>query len=209
MYLKRFVELFVVFFMTVLLSELLAVVLGVTQFWSHLFLVALVGYVILTIPLTILTVIKNRRKFVTDNQSTKNPLLKEAYGSLPNMVALATEHGDGTIDNTLIAFKPSSTNDNVWYLVTDRQTTKAIDIQQHSVCAVTTWYAKSGLRLHSNQVSAMLLMDDLAQKEISQHPEILSLSENARNQAIIKLTFSSIVVESFQKSAEVLSFKEE
>ncbi|MDD9138805.1 pyridoxamine 5'-phosphate oxidase family protein [Fructobacillus sp. CRL 2054] len=206
MYPKRFIQLFVIFFVTVIIAELLADVSGMEALWPHIFFVTVIGYLVLVTPLTILTIMKNRKKFGKVDATSKNAALNEAYAELPNLIALATKDEGCLVSNTLITFKPSTREENVLYMVTDRDSTKACDLRCHPECAFTTWYAKSGLRLHSNQATAVVLEDELAESEIAEHPEILKLSENAANQAVIKLTFSSIVIESFQKAAQVLTF---
>ncbi|MCK8616997.1 pyridoxamine 5'-phosphate oxidase family protein [Fructobacillus sp. M158] len=206
MYPKRFIQLFLAFFVTILLSESLATLFSLSHLWQRIFFVTVIGYLLLVTPLTLMTIKKNQKKFSKETGNSRHAALSAVYEEVPNLVALATINAEGELANTLITFKPSSTDEQVWYLVTDRHAVKAADLRVNSACALTTWYAKSGLRLHSNQVQGVVLEDQLAANEIDEHPEILDLSDNARNQAVIKLTFSSIVIESFEKPAEMLAF---
>ncbi|MBS9334730.1 pyridoxamine 5'-phosphate oxidase family protein [Fructobacillus sp. M1-13] len=204
MYPKRFIQLFIIFFVTVTLSFLLLNALQIHNLFLQIALVTVVGYLILVLPLTVLTVLKQKKKFAKSGNGQAGPL-QEALSKLPNMVSLATKGADGAVANTLIAFKPSLQEENVWYLVSDPKTKKVQDIKENERVALTTWFGPATLRLHSNQVVANTFEGVKAVELIHENPEILELNENAGNLTVIQLRFSSIVMESAKGPARILS----
>ncbi|CAH1852055.1 pyridoxamine 5'-phosphate oxidase family protein [Convivina praedatoris] len=208
MYLKRFVQLFVVFFVTIILSEWLATVLKFNNLGIRIIFVTIIGYLLLTIPLTILTILKNQRKFGKNNSaSTQMTHFRQLLQDGSNLIALATVNQAGKLATSVITFKESHNNDNVLYLVSDWQSTRVKNLQVNSTAAFTTWYDdKTGQRISSNELTIEVLTEQEAEIEIKHHPEILDLTENARKQAVIKITLESVLIESFQGQPEIIKW---
>ncbi|CAK8053832.1 pyridoxamine 5'-phosphate oxidase family protein [Eupransor demetentiae] len=207
MYFKRFVQLFVVFLITISISEALAALFHVQALGWRILFITIVGYICLTIPLTIMTVMKNRKKFAQAKSGDNSSKFRQAMEELPNLVALATANTAGQMSDNIITYKLSRTEDNVLYMVSDWKATRVKNLQANSNAAFTTWFdADKGLRVHSNQLHAQVLDASENEREIKAHPELLDLSANAQNQAIIKLELQSAVIESFQGAPEVISW---
>lgn len=168
MYLKRFVQLFVVFFVTIILSEWLASILKFNSLGIRIIFVTIIGYLLLTIPLTILTILKNQRKFGKDNSSsTQMTHFRQLLQNGSNLIALATVNQAGQLATSVITFKESHNNDNVLYLVSDWQSTRVKNLQSNSTAAFTTWYDdKTGQRISSNQLTIEVLTEQEAEIEI-------------------------------------------
>lgn len=191
------------------MSEWLAELIQLPSGWVRIVFITIVGYVILTIPLTILTVIKSRRKFsgsqVTHRSDSR---FSTVVASLPNLLVLTTKNAAGQLATSVITFKPSHSQENVLYMVSDKQTTRVHNLQDDSAVAVATWFdAKTGLRFSSNQLTAEVLAADEVSDELSRHPEILDLAENAKDQAVMKLTLQSVLIESFRDKPEVITWQ--
>lgn len=57
---KRFVQLFICYFISMALAILITQALPINNVWLFITIAALIGYLVLVIPLTILTILKNR-----------------------------------------------------------------------------------------------------------------------------------------------------
>lgn len=57
---KRFVQLFVCYFLSIVIAIGLANLFPTTNQWIYLLVVSIIGYVVLTIPLTIMTIMKKK-----------------------------------------------------------------------------------------------------------------------------------------------------
>ncbi|MDN6423844.1 MAG: hypothetical protein L0L87_10670 [Tetragenococcus koreensis] len=58
---KRFVQLFICYFISVTIAILVTKLFSITNIWLSIILVAVIGYTILIIPLTILTLSKQKK----------------------------------------------------------------------------------------------------------------------------------------------------
>lgn len=57
---KRFIQLFVCYFASIVVAILLANVFPITNHWVYMLVVSIIGYIVLTVPLTIMTVMKKK-----------------------------------------------------------------------------------------------------------------------------------------------------
>ncbi|AYW45113.1 hypothetical protein LQF61_00595 [Tetragenococcus koreensis] len=57
---KRFVQLFICYFISMALAILITQALPINNVWLFITIASLMGYLVLVIPLTILTILKNR-----------------------------------------------------------------------------------------------------------------------------------------------------
>lgn len=58
---KRFVQLFVCYFISMALAVFITRALSISNIWLFIITAAIIGYVILVLPLTVLTLLKNKR----------------------------------------------------------------------------------------------------------------------------------------------------
>ncbi|MEK0173419.1 hypothetical protein WN867_00145 [Tetragenococcus halophilus] len=58
---KRFVQLFICYFVSITIAMLVTKLFSITNIWLAIILVAVIGYVVLIIPLTILTLSKQKK----------------------------------------------------------------------------------------------------------------------------------------------------
>ncbi|GEQ36965.1 hypothetical protein TH5N_00910 [Tetragenococcus halophilus] len=58
---KRFVQLFICYFVSITIAMLATKLFSITNTWLAIILVAVIGYVVLIIPLTILTLSKQKK----------------------------------------------------------------------------------------------------------------------------------------------------
>ncbi|AYW50499.1 hypothetical protein [Tetragenococcus halophilus] len=58
---KRFVQLFICYFVSITIAMLVTKLFSITNTWLAIILVAVIGYVVLIIPLTILTLSKQKK----------------------------------------------------------------------------------------------------------------------------------------------------
>ncbi|BAK94811.1 hypothetical protein [Tetragenococcus halophilus] len=61
MTIKRFVQLFICYFVSITIAMLATKLFSITNIWLAIILVAVIGYVVLIIPLTILTLSKQKK----------------------------------------------------------------------------------------------------------------------------------------------------
>lgn len=57
---KRFVQLFICYFISMALAIFITRAFPISNIWTFILIAAIIGYIILVIPLTILTLLKNR-----------------------------------------------------------------------------------------------------------------------------------------------------
>lgn len=168
---------------------------------------SVVGYIILVIPLTILTVLKQRKKFSKDGNSKSNSEFNNALSKLDNIIVLSTVSENNRVTSSVITFKQSRTEDNIFYIMTDSKTNRVRNIIQNKAAAITTWFdGKTGIRISSNNIKPEIIEGNEMLTEMAIHPEIKELSEDLKNNVIIKLTIHSAVIESFQSSPLVVTF---
>ncbi|MDN6186356.1 MAG: hypothetical protein L0J04_05795 [Tetragenococcus halophilus] len=58
---KRFVQLFICYFVSITIAMLVTKLFSITNTWLAIILVAVIGYIVLIIPLTILTLSKQKK----------------------------------------------------------------------------------------------------------------------------------------------------
>ena len=62
MTIKRFVQLFVFYFLSIIIAIPLANLFKIEQTWLHYLVISLIGYLVLTLPLTIMTIQKGKKE---------------------------------------------------------------------------------------------------------------------------------------------------
>lgn len=61
MTIKRFMQLFVFYFLSIIISIPIANLFKIERTWLHYLVISLIGYLILTLPLTIMTIQKGKK----------------------------------------------------------------------------------------------------------------------------------------------------
>ncbi|MBZ2405874.1 pyridoxamine 5'-phosphate oxidase family protein [Liquorilactobacillus hordei] len=207
MYAKRFIQLFLIFLLTIFIAMLVVSYVGIKGYFAQSLALSVVGYIILVIPLTILTVLKQRKKFNKDGNSKSNSEFNNALSKLDNIIVLSTVSENNRVTSSVITFKQSRTEDNIFYIMTDSKTNRVRNIIQNKAAAITTWFdGKTGIRISSNNIKPKIIEGNEMLTEMAIHPEIKELSEDLKNNVIIKLTIHSAVIESFQSSPLVVTF---
>ncbi|MFT8950437.1 MAG: pyridoxamine 5'-phosphate oxidase family protein [Liquorilactobacillus hordei] len=207
MYAKRFIQLFLIFLLTIFIAMLVVSYLDIKGYFVQSLALSVVGYIILVIPLTILTVLKQRKKFSKDGNSKSNSEFNNALSKLDNIIVLSTVSENNRVTSSVITFKQSRTEDNIFYIMTDSKTNRVRNIIQNKAAAITTWFdGKTGIRISSNNIKPEIIEGTEMLTEMAIHPEIKELSEDLKNNVIIKLTIHSALIESFQSSPLVVTF---
>lgn len=207
MYAKRFIQLFLIFLLTIFIAMLVVSYVGIKGYFAQSLALSVVGYIILVIPLTILTVLKQRKKFNKDGNSKSNSEFNNALSKLDNIIVLSTVSENNRVTSSVITFKQSRTEDNIFYIMTDSKTNRVRNIIQNKAAAITTWFdGKTGIRISSNNIKPEIIEGNEMLTEMAIHPEIKELSEDLKNNVIIKLTIHSALIESFQSSPLVVTF---
>ncbi|MFT8584992.1 pyridoxamine 5'-phosphate oxidase family protein, partial [Liquorilactobacillus hordei] len=205
MYAKRFIQLFLIFLLTIFIAMLVVSYLDIKGYFVQSLALSVVGYIILVIPLTILTVLKQRKKFSKDGNSKSNSEFNNALSKLDNIIVLSTVSENNRVTSSVITFKQSRTEDNIFYIMTDSKTNRVRNIIQNKAAAITTWFdGKTGIRISSNNIKPEIIEGNEMLTEMAIHPEIKELSEDLKNNVIIKLTIHSALIESFQSSPLVV-----
>lgn len=208
MYLKRFVQLFVIFFVSLVIFALI-LERNFGNFWLRFALGLLVAYIFLTLPLVLLTIFKSNRKAkVVGTNASKNEL---AYllKDFPGYLALSVTDESLKSSTTIMSFIQAQKNENVLYMVSDKKASKIYDLKKNPLVSFTTWFdsLENGGRLSSNRVKSEVLEGEAAQKLIKEEPLIVSLHENAENMSIIRLTIESVLYENFKGQMKVIEFE--
>lgn len=208
MYAKRFIQLFIIFLVTIFFSMIFVVYFNIKGYLAQSLVLSLVGYVILVIPLTILTLLKQRKKFSHDLGTGKSgSVFQNSLNTLDNIITLSTISPDNMASSSIITFKQSNSDENVFYCVSHKETTRVKNIRFNNKVSVATWFDKqTGSRMSSNSVVAEIIENKAINDEVMQHPEIKKLSDDFSNNVIIKLKINSALVESFQSSPVVVDF---
>ncbi|MDN2453646.1 pyridoxamine 5'-phosphate oxidase family protein [Lactobacillus sp. UCMA15818] len=207
MYAKRFIQLFLIFLLTIFMAMSVVSYFGIKGYFAQSLALSVVGYIILVIPLTILTVLKQRKKFSKDGNPKSNSEFNNALSKLDNIIVLSTVSENNRVTSSVITFKQSRTEDNIFYIMTDSKTNRVRNIIQNEAAAITTWFdEKTGIRISSNNIKPEIIGGNEMLTEIAVHPEIKELSEDLKNNVIIKLTIHSALIESFQSSPLVVTF---
>ena len=61
MTITRFIQLFVCYFISILIAVLLTNLFHFSNQWLEILVISIIGYIVLTIPLTILTIVKSKK----------------------------------------------------------------------------------------------------------------------------------------------------
>ncbi|QSE76735.1 pyridoxamine 5'-phosphate oxidase family protein [Lactococcus taiwanensis] len=208
MYLKRFIQLFVVFLISLAVFALI-LEMNFGNYWLRFVLGLIVAYVFLTLPLVLLTIIKSNKKAnVVGTNAVENEL---AYllKDFPGYLALSVTDENSKSSTTLMSFIQAQKTENVFYMVADKKASKISDIKRNSQVSFTTWFDKleKGGRLSSNRVHAEVLEDADARETVKKESLIRSLHENAENMSIIALRIESVLYENFKGQTKVINFE--
>lgn len=208
MYLKRFIQLFVVFFISLAVFALI-LEMNFGNYWLRFVLGLIAAYVFLTLPLVLLTIIKSNKKAnVVGTNAVENEL---AYllKDFPGYLALSVTDENSKSSTTLMSFIQAQKTENVFYMVADKKASKISDIKRNSQVSFTTWFDKleKGGRLSSNRVHAEILEDAEAREIVKKESLIRSLHENAENMSIIALRLESVLYENFKGQTKVINFE--
>ncbi|MCP0886527.1 pyridoxamine 5'-phosphate oxidase family protein [Ligilactobacillus sp. WILCCON 0076] len=208
MYTKRFIQLFIMFLLTIFFSMSFVYYFNIKGYLAQSLILSFVGYIILVIPLTILTLLKQRKKFSHGTKSGESDnVFQNSLKILDNIITLSTTSLDNVSSTSIITFKQSNSDENIFYCVTKKETVRVKNIQSNNAVSITTWFDdKTGSRISSNSVNAIIIEGQAINNETIQHPEIKTLSDDFSNNVIIKLTIRSVLVESFQSSPVVVDF---
>lgn len=210
MYFKRFAQLFIIFLIA-LAAFTVILETNFGNFWLRFFLGVLVAYIVLTLPLVLLTIAKANKKAnavgVASPKSEFSLILKD----FPGYLALSVSSGQGKSSTTIMSFIQAQNAENQLYMVAEKTTTKVQNLKQNSVVSFTTWFdnLEKGGRLSSNRVTAEILEDVEAKAIVKIEPLILSLHENAGNMSIIRLNIHSALYENFKGQLTVINFEKE
>ncbi|GAA3022498.1 hypothetical protein [Tetragenococcus solitarius] len=60
MSIKRFVQLFICYFISIVIATFIIRLFSISNIWLATTMIAIVGYIVLVIPLTIMTILKNK-----------------------------------------------------------------------------------------------------------------------------------------------------
>lgn len=208
MYLKRFVELFIAYAIS---FSIAIVTIGYPLNFSHLGLIILgviIGYLILVIPLTLLTIKKLMTRKKASGVNLNESKFSKVLNSLPAFIYLATNNSAGIISNSIITYAQSSKKENVFYVVTPATTERATNIAKNPQVAIASLFdQKTGLRFSSNQATAKSVTDSEQVKKLANEiPQIKQLDENLHDKAIIIITINSAIIESFRDRPEIINF---
>lgn len=138
MYPKRFIQLFIIFFITIFISLGIVSLFNVSGFWLQGILITIIGYIVLIIPLTTLTILKQRKKFSSNTDSNSDDVFNNTLAKVENVFVLATKSEAGDLTASIVTFKQSASDDNVFFIVTGSDTERTANIAHNGVAAVTT-----------------------------------------------------------------------
>lgn len=207
MYAKRFIQLFFIFLITMFVSTYIVDISGVNNYFYKSLLATIVGYIILTVPLTILTILKQKRQFKSVTVLKNSNPFQKALQNLDNILILSTADAAGKIASNIITFKQSHTATNVFYVVSDVTSQRVKNIRDSQSVAIATWFdKKTGTRLTSNEIDVNMVTSDQLQQTLTKHSEIRELSDTFKNKAVIQLTLRSVKVESFRDQPVDITF---
>ncbi|MEG2505434.1 MAG: pyridoxamine 5'-phosphate oxidase family protein [Carnobacterium sp.] len=208
MYLKRFIQLFVVFLISLAVFALI-LEMNFGNYWLRFVLGLIIAYVFLTLPLVLLTIFKtNKKANVVGTNAVENEL---AYllKDFPGYLALSVTDENSKSSTTIMSFIQAQKTENIFYMVADKKASKISDIKRNSQVSFTTWFDKleKGGRLSSNRVHAEVLEDAEAREIVKKESLIRSLHENAENMSIIALRIESVLYENFKGQTKVINFE--
>ena len=88
MYAKRFIQLFVMFLVAIFIALFVVISLGIQGYLAQALVLTVVGYIILVMQLTALTIMKQRKKFSTSTNATADNVFQNALNMLDNILVL-------------------------------------------------------------------------------------------------------------------------
>lgn len=120
MYLKRFIQLFVVFLISLAVFALI-LEMNLGNYWLSFVLGLIIAYVFLTLPLVLLTIFKtNKKANVVGTNAVENELaylLKDFQGYL----ALSVTDENSKSSTTIMSFIQVQKTENIFYMVADKK----------------------------------------------------------------------------------------
>ncbi len=208
MYLKRFIQLFVVFLISLAVFALI-LEMNFGNYWLRFVLGLIVAYVFLTLPLVLLTIIKSNKKANVVGTNAAENKLAYLLKDFPGYLALSVTDENSKSSTTIMSFIQAQKTENVFYMVAEKKASKISDIKRNSQASFTTWFDKleKGGRLSSNRVHAEVLEDADAREIVKKESLIRSLHENAENMSIIALRIESVLYENFKGQTKVINFE--
>ncbi|USS86647.1 pyridoxamine 5'-phosphate oxidase family protein [Fructilactobacillus cliffordii] len=209
MYLKRFVELFIVYVISFALGSLIYGWNFFTNYWFLILIGGIIGYIILIIPLTIMTIRKmTKRETASGENQPAQSRFSNVLAELPGNLYLATSDSDGNVSNSIVTYTQSEKQENVLYVVTDPKTKRAQNAVNHPQVAIASLYdPKLGTRFSSNQATVRVIQGKQAITELVNSTTALQgFDDNITNQAVLEITLTSAVIESFRDAPEVVKF---
>ncbi|MDR0298939.1 MAG: pyridoxamine 5'-phosphate oxidase family protein [Streptococcaceae bacterium] len=209
MYFKRFAQLFIIFLIALAVFAIIFLA-DFGNVWLRFFIGLVLSYIVLVLPLVILTLVKTRKKANIVGSQTETGELAKHLSNLPGFIALAVTGENGMTSTTIMSFTQSVINDNVFWMVAEKDTSKVGDLKKNSQVSFTSWFDsfENGARLSSNRVKAEVFDEPKENKNIIEaEPNILDVNENAVNLAIIKLTIQSVLYEDFKDGIKVLNLE--
>ncbi len=208
MYFKRFAQLFVIF----LIAGAILTAIFSTNFTGNtiltFFVALIVAYAVLTLPLVVLTIAKAKKKANIVGTQTADGELSAILQTLPGYIALSVLDAQGKSSTTIMSFIQATKQENIFYMVADKEASKVRDLKGNDKVSFTTWFddLNGGARLSSNQATVEVFEGAGNSELIAHEPNILSIHENAVNMAIIKLTIHSVLYENFKDGLKVLQY---
>ncbi|USS87436.1 hypothetical protein M3M39_04770 [Fructilactobacillus hinvesii] len=120
MYLKRFVELFIVYVISFVLGSLIYGWNFFSSYWFLILVGGIIGYIILVIPLTIMTIRKmTKRETASGENQPGQSRFSNVLSELPGYFYLASSDDAGKISNSIVTYTQSEKHENVFYVVTN------------------------------------------------------------------------------------------
>lgn len=208
MYLKRFIQLFIIFAIALIVFTPLYAVNFLGNKIASFIGAMIIAYIVLTIPLVILTIVKARQKANIVGTQSETGELARLLKDVPGYIAFTCQNAAHQTSTTIMSFTQSVKSDNVFYMVSDKETNKVSDLQENSDVSFTSWFSdlENGARISSNRAKAEVFTGDKNKALIEAEPNILNVHENAANMAIIKMTIDSVLYENFKDGLKVLEF---
>ena len=138
MYFKRFLQLFLIY----VLAALVLVNIVSTNFLQNKSLTFLLGllisYVVLTLPLVFLTLLKTKKKATSVGAQGKGGEVRRILAFLPGYIALSCPTKEGQSATTIMSFIQSVHQENVFYMVAEKHARKVQSIKENPAVSFTT-----------------------------------------------------------------------
>ncbi|USS85345.1 pyridoxamine 5'-phosphate oxidase family protein [Fructilactobacillus myrtifloralis] len=212
MYLKRFVELFIVYLISFVVGSFVYGIAFVTTNGLLILAGGLIGYCVLVIPLTIMTIRKmTKRATASGEHQPAQSRFNQVLAALPSYFYLATSDQTDQVSNSIVTFAQSEHHENVFYVATDPRTKRVQNILVHEQVAIASLAdSELGLRFSSNHARARVIKGKPAiTKLLKTNPTLTGLSANLSNQAILEITLTSVLIESFRDAPEIVQLQQQ